>query len=85
MSSYGKIFLMNQLMAELLGLINGVLAITIIGISILGGFYSLLSGNGIFSFIFVILAGVVIASLVCGLIAILISIKDDLDEIKKKL
>jgi hypothetical protein len=77
---------MNKFLAEILGFLNGLLALLIIlsgaaiGVTQVGG-----SGAGLFGLFFGLIGGIVTAGIVCGLLAIFIEIRSELIKIRIEL
>ena len=75
---------MNALLAKVLGILNGLLALLIIFIFTLAGIYSAdESTANIFYWMIWMAAGLLVATLICGLIAVFISINKGIEELNE--
>lgn len=75
---------MNSLLAKVLGILNGLLALLIIFICTLAGiYYADDSTANIFNWMTWMAAGLLVATLVCGLIAVFISINKGIEDLNK--
>lgn len=70
---------MNRTLIKALDSLNNLLALAIVIICTVGGFgYGNVSGSGVVTAILGLVAGILVASIVCGLLAILIEIEKHL-------
>ena len=75
---------MNSLLAKVLGILNGLLALLIIFIFTLAYiYYADESTANIFNWMAWMAAGLLVATLICGLIAVFISINKGIEDLNK--
>jgi len=74
---------MNKFLADCVGVLNGLVAVVIIGACTIADLIADRSTVGGGYFIVGILVGLVVATLVCGVLALLVDIRNELVRIRK--